>query len=197
MSYQLVISGLEGTTTKGEGEVFLDDLPFDSKVFLLYYPGGMPNEDLEDGLRKLGKRTGKNLFVNIGRLDDPNYEKIVNKFNITTFPVMIITAIDALASSPAKLSTAYVKIDNEKLLNSQNFAIDTVYTLFNLFIAGKISEAMCEYEKVKREESISRLKNTVANALKNTGNKIGGFLAERDISVSLAEVKFELKKSDG
>jgi len=195
MSYQLVISGLEGTTTKGEGEVFLDDLPLDSKVFLLYYPGSMPNEDLEDKLKDLGKRTGKNLYVNTGRLDDPNYDKIVNKFDITTFPVMIITAIDTLASPPAKLSTAYIKIDNEKLLNSPNFAIDIVYTLFNLFIVGKISEAVHEYEKVKRDESISRLKNVVANALKNTGNKVGGFLAERDISISLAEVKFELKKS--
>ena len=196
MSFQLVLNELEGEKTKGEGEVFLDDLPFDSKVFLFYYPAAMPNEDLEDKLRDFGKRTGKNLFVNIGRLDDPNYAKIVDKFNITTFPVMIVTAIDTFVSPP-KFPTVYVKIDNKKLLNSPDLAIDTVYTLFNLFIAGKISEAMREYERVKRDEFISRLKASVTNALKEIGNRVGGFLAERDISVSLVEGKFELKKSGG
>ena len=67
--------------------VFLANLPTDYKVFLFYYPSVIANEDLENGLRKLGDMTGKNLFVNFGLLNDPNYSIIQKTFQIKSFPV--------------------------------------------------------------------------------------------------------------
>lgn len=76
----------------------------------------MPNEDLEE---KLELR--RNLFVNIGRLNDPQYSKIRNKFEIKNFPVIIMTAIDELASLKNEdncYSTAYVRLDNKELFEA-------------------------------------------------------------------------------
>lgn len=187
MVYQLILSELIEEKTKEVGEnIFLENLPSDYEVYLLYYPGGIPNEDLEHKLRKLGDSTGKNLLINIGRLNDPNYRKIANKFNIKNLPIIIVTAIDKLASSPTQFSTAYAKIDSKRLLNSPDLAIECVQKLFNLFIEGKISEAMSQVDTDKRNVLIN-------NVLNGIWEIIGG----RDISISLFDGKFEIKKSGG
>ena len=73
MAYKLVLSEPVEAGTRDVGEnVFFDDLSPDYRVFMFYYPGAMPNQDLEDKLRSFGEMTGSNLFVNIGRFDDPN-----------------------------------------------------------------------------------------------------------------------------
>lgn len=193
MSNRLVFTEFEEGTSKVVGEnVFFDNLPHDCLVFLLYYPGAMPNEDIENKLRNLGNIAGNNLFVNIGKLNDPSYRKVRNKFTITNLPVIIITAIDTLSSPPGELSTAYVRIDNQRLLNSPNL-IECIQRLFNLFIDRKILEALSQFKKDQRDLFISHLKNIVTNALKGTIE----FVGERDISVSLIEGKFEIKKSGG
>jgi hypothetical protein len=70
-----VLTEPKGERTKDVGEnVFLDDLSYSYKVYLFYYPSALPNEVLEDRLRRIGEMTGRNLFVNIGRLDDPHKE---------------------------------------------------------------------------------------------------------------------------
>ena len=194
MPYQLVLSEFIDEKTKEVGEnVFFDNLPSQYEVFILYYPGAMPNEELESALRNLGNITGENLFVNIGRLNDPNYKKIANKFDIRNLPVIIVTAIDKLASPPTEFSTAFVKIDSKRLLNSPNLAIECLQTLFNLFIDEKISEAISQAKHAERDALISHLKGIITDAL----NGMRKFLGERDIIVSLAEGKFELRRSGG
>ena len=193
MSYQLVLKIVDEKTKEVGENVFFDNLPSDYKVYMLYYPRAMPNEDLESALRNLGNITGKNLFVNIGRLNDPNYEKIAKKFNIENLPVIIVTAIAKLASPSTEFSTVYVKIEDRRLLNSPNLAIECVQTLFNLFIQEKISEALSQHKKYKRDALISHLKDIITNALKG----IWEFIKERDINVCLLEGKFELKRSGG
>ncbi len=193
MGYQLVLTEPveEKTGAKVVGEnVFFNDLPSDCKVYLLYYPRAMPNIDMENKLRGLGNKTGNNLYVNIGGLDDPDYDMIANKFNIRSNPVIIITAIDKFASTPTEFSTAYVKLDNKKLLNSSDLTIDYVLEIYNLFIRGKISEAI---SKQKGDALKSLIKGIIIDALKG----IQGFMAEYDISVSFFEGKFELKHKGG
>ena len=185
MPYQLVLSELidEEKGIKGVGEnVFFDNLPSDYEVFIFYYPGAMPNEDLESALRNLGNIAGKNLFVNIGRLNDPKLKTITKLFDIKHFPVIVVTAIDKLASPPTEFSTAYVKIEDKKLLKSPNLAIDCVETVFNLFSQGKISEAMSQVERYERDSLISHLKGIITYALKGIS-----------ITVTLTVVKFEVK----
>ena len=173
--------------------MFFDNLPQDYEVYIFYYPGAVPNEDLESQLRNLGSITGRNLFVNIGKLNDPNYSKLVSKFEIRKFPVIIITAIDRLASPPTAFFTTYVKIDSQRILNSPALAIECLQKLFNLFIEGKISEAVSQFRKDQRNALIGNLIDVITNALKG----IRDFIVERDISVSLVEGRFELKYRGG
>ena len=135
--------------------------------------------------------TGSNLFINIGRYDDPNYDKIVNKFNIKKTPVVLVTAIDELASAPGIFSTAYVRVDNKSLLESPERLLECLQKLFHLFIAGKVSEAMSEYKKDKLNLFASRF----MEILKHGFQEIWQFIDKRDISFSWIEGKLELKRS--
>ena len=169
-------------------------MPDDYKVYLFYYPGSMPNEDLENKLRKFGNIIGKNLFVNIGRLNDPNYKKIASRFEIRGLPVIIITAIDRLASVKTEryCSTFFVRLDSKILLHSVDLTIKSIEQLFNLFIGGQISEALSQYRHDQRNAFLSKLKVVILNSLK----VMAKFLFDRDISISLLEGKFELKRSE-
>ena len=77
MPYQLVLREPEEGSSKAVGEnIFLANLPANFPVYAFYYPAEMPDSDFEKLLRTLGERTGENLFVNIGRLNDPQFDKI-------------------------------------------------------------------------------------------------------------------------
>ncbi|MGQ0793847.1 MAG: hypothetical protein ACT4NX_07130 [Deltaproteobacteria bacterium] len=193
MPCRLILSNPEGETgVKAVGDnVFLGDLPSDSEVYLFYYPGSMPNAEIEDGLKNLGEITGNNLFVNIGRLNDPDYAKIAATFEIKKFPVIVMTAHRGLASPPSEAVTAYVRIDDKRLMTSSADLMECVQTLFNLFIMNQIASAMEEYQSAKRDKLISDIKNIAARAL----SALGGYLAKLELSVSLLDGKFELKQS--
>jgi hypothetical protein len=146
---------------------------------------------LERKLRNFGDITGKNLFVNIGRLNDPKYRKVKKTFDIVDLPVIIVTGIEGLASVRTEryFSTAYVKIDNKNLLNSPDLTIQSLERLFNLFLGGEIVEAMKQVTTDERNAIVSKVKQVVIKALKEIAN----FLSDKDITVSLIEGKFELK----
>lgn len=176
---------------KDVGEnVFFSNLPSNYKVYLLYYPSARSNEDLTDVLRNLGDMTGENLFVNIAKLNDPNYNKIVNIFKISAFPTIIITANNKLASSPMEDSTAYVKIDNKKLLDSPDITIECIEKIFNLFIQGEITKAI---NKQRGSENIFWIKELINNTL----GGLKGFLSQWDISFSFIVGKLEIKPVGG
>ena len=192
MPYKLTLSKPVEKGTKDVGEnVFFDDLSPDYRVFMFYYPGAMPNQGLEAGLRNLGQISGANLFVNIGRFDDPNYDKIVATFKIKKTPVVIVTAVDPLASAPGIFSTAYVRVDNKNLFASPERLLECLQTLFHLFIAGKVSEAMREYKK----DALSLFASRFIEILKHGFQGIWQFIDKRDISFSWIEGKLELKRS--
>jgi hypothetical protein len=153
----------------------------------------MSNEDLESNLRNFGDFTGNNLFVNIGRLNDPKYYKIRNRFGIRDLPVIVLTALEGLAAvkTDAFYSTAFVRIDGKNILSSVDLTLKSVERLFNLFVDGNVSAAMIQGEQISREAIHASIKAIIHNAIK----QIGEFLSERDITVSLIEGKFELKHS--
>jgi hypothetical protein len=194
MTYNLVLSELTDGVTRAIGEdIFLEDLLSDYKVYLFYYSGAMPDLDLEVGLRNLGNRTGKNLFINIGRLDDPRYDIIRDKFKIRDLPVIIVTGVDGLASLKDEdySPTVYVRIDNKDLINSATLTVSCIERLFNLFIGREIFEALNQAKKDSREASISHIKIKMVGALR----QLGKFLWEKDINVSLLEGKLQIKNS--
>ena len=191
MPFQLVLKEPPTENAKSVGEnIFFENLPFDYKVYALYYPAAMPDEALEAKLRALGAITGGNLLVNIGRLDDPQLDKIASLFQVKSYSVIIVTAVDALASAGAHYLSAYARLDSKHFLDSPDRVVDCVQRLFNLFIQGKVSDAIAKAKWSQRQELVAWVANVFTNALKS----LGGFIAARDISVSLYEGKFELKQ---
>jgi hypothetical protein len=85
----------------------------------------------------------------------------------------------------------YVRLDKRDLMGSINSTIRSVETLFSLFINRKIYEATTESKRNQREAVISHLTDMATSELRS----IGKFLWNKDISVSLAEGRFELKSS--
>jgi hypothetical protein len=195
MPFQLVFEEPPGPiAAKAVGEnVFFSDLPGDCKVFLFYYPGAMPDPNLEPKLRALGERTGTNLFVNIGWLNDPQYDKIVKYFGITKNPVIIMTAIPELASPLGDYATLYARLDSSKLLGFADHTIQCVQELFNLFIQGKVAEAINQAKSAQAKEFLLSVTRSVVGALKS----VVGFIADHDISFSFLGAKLEVKKSGG
>jgi hypothetical protein len=187
MPYQVTLVEPKGERPeKAIGEnIFLGDLGSAYKVYVFYYPGAMPNEGLEEGLRRLGVDTGENLFVNIGRLDDPKFDKIAKKFGIEGLPVIIVTGVEGIASlkDANDLSTAYVKLDNPSLLKNIGSIVECVQRLFILFIRGAISEALEEGGK-----NNAVLKHKIVEGLRS----LGTYLKDKDIEVSLLEGKFSI-----
>lgn len=170
MPYELVLSEPpepDVLDDRGFDTVFFDNLPSDHKVYVLYYPGISLNKELAEKLESFGELAGKNLFVNIGRIDDPNYRTVVKKFGIRNFPTIIVTALDNLASPPTEYSTAYVKIDNKNLLNSTDLAFQLLEKIYNLFIDEKISEAMSATNKQIRKSRLNSLKDSILKGLGN------------------------------
>ncbi len=192
MPFQLNLVEGPGGGKKAVGDnILFDNLPADYKVYALYYPGEMPDIALESALRDLGNIAGKNLLVNIGRLDDPQYVEVVRRFGIKEYPVIVVTAIDGLASPTDEFLTTFARLDSKQLLSFPERTVECVQKLFNLFIQGKVSEAIAQAKWTERKGLLLSLTGFLTDALQT----IGGFIAQRDISVSLLEGKFELKRS--
>jgi hypothetical protein len=198
MPFELVLTEKESANseaTKGVGSRFFTDLPQEYKVFLLYYRAAMPDKDLEDKLAELGKNTGKNLFVNLGRTKDSNFAMISKRFFAPSqsFPVIIMTAVHDLASPQNEFVTAFVRLDSKQLLGSPEKTVQCAEKLFNLFIQGDVAKAISSAKWTERVALAGAVFSVLGNALK----AVGGFIASRDISVSVVEGKFELKRSGG
>jgi len=191
LSYQLVFtSPSEDTKAVGEN-VFFADLPTDYKVYAFYYPGALRDPGLEGRLRHLGEQAGKNLFVNIGALDDPQFKRVVSKFSITKYPVIAITAVASLASPTKDHVTTFARLDGKALLDSSEKTVECVQEVFNLFLQGKVADAIGKAKWTERKELLAALGHYFSDALKS----LGKFISNHDISFSLTEGKLELKKS--
>ena len=61
----------------------LSNLPTNYKIFAQYYPRSANlDEGIETALRNFGARTGENVLVNIGRIDDEKYDFVTKMFNM-------------------------------------------------------------------------------------------------------------------
>jgi len=191
MSYHLVFTSPAESTKKVGENVFFSNLTKDYKVYAFYYPGASRNPALESALRTLGEQAGNNLFVNIGRLDDPEFDRVTRKFEIKKYPVIIMTAIASLASPTGQDVTTYARLDGDSLFSSAAKTVECAQEIFNLFMQGKIADAISKAKWTQRKELILALAHHFTNAIKS----IGEFIGNHDISFSLAEGKLELKKS--
>ena len=81
----------------------------------------------------------------------------------------------------------------QRSISSPDRTYECLQTLVSLFLQGKVAEAVSQAKWTQRAEAVKALAQLLSGPLK----AIGGFIADRDIAVSVAEGKFELKKSGG
>ena len=198
MSYSLVLNRVVATESTEMGghrdvgeNVFLAELPRQYQCYAFYYPGAMPDQQLEKALRALGEHTGQNLFVNIGRLNDPAYGKITRLFGIKRTPAIVLTAVAPLAAVEDDGGSVYVRLDSSSLLDSAERTTQCVNEVFTLFIRGDVAKAVAKGKWTQRTELVRIVADAVGSALKS----VFGFIADRDLSVSVFEGRFELKRS--
>jgi len=192
MPYRLIATEQPSETVQRDvgDNVFLNNLPLEYEVYLFYYPGVMGDTELEDSLRKLGEMAGTNLFVNLGKLNDPNYKKIAGYFQIKSLPCIVMTAVDKLASQPSLFSSAFVRIDSKRLLGDREHLMECLGKIFNLYITGQVADALKEAKKDDRDSLIRSFTKVVVDGLKG----LWEFIKDTDISFSVADGKFELKR---
>jgi hypothetical protein len=199
MTYQLVLqaAGASGSEQVVGGEkntgdnIFAADLPSQYPCYAFYYPGPMPNPDLEQALRTLGDQTGQNLFVNIGRLNDPAYGKIARLFEIEQTPVIVLTAIAPLTAPEGIDLNIYVRLDSTSLLESPQRTMQCIHEVFTLFLRGEVAKAIATAKQTQRSELLRIVGSYVRSAL----GSVWEFISERDVSISVFEGRFELKRS--
>jgi hypothetical protein len=191
MPYHLILDEGDQEATRAVGEnVFLTHLPVNYPVYAFYYPAEMPDQDFEQLLRHLGQRTGDNFFINIGRLDDPQFNKIAAAFEIRSLPAIALTAVADLAAPENVLMNAYVRLDG-RLLAKPDRAITLIDTLYLMFLKGEIASAIRKASRKNKTELVRNIMQVIGTAL----GKVGSFVADRDLSVSILQGRFELKKS--
>ena len=197
MSYDLVLTDRPQAARNvdrdvGENILFAD-LPTDYKVYALYFSGEPPDSSLEDALRSFGKKTGKNLMMYMGSQGDPQLDRILARFEVKTYPVIIMTALADLASPVDDYVTTYARLDNLRLLSSPERTVQCVEKIFNLFLRGEVAQAISQAKKGQRAEILAAVLGLFGSAFKT----IGGFISERDITLEWAVGKIELKRSGG
>lgn len=177
---------------KAVGEdVFLSDLSDEYRVFAFYYPPAMPDQALEAGLRHLGEIGGKNLFVNLGKFDDPSYQTISNAFDIREYPVVVVTATADLAGVTGGDASVYVRIDDKRVLGDAARAVELVQEISMLFLRGEIADAISKAKTRERTELLRAVAARIGSVLR----KVAGFVADHDFKISLVQGSFELTKS--
>jgi len=193
VSHSLVLrTSPDPAVTKDIGEnVYLSELSDEYAVFAFYYPAAMHDEELEAALRALGDLSGKNLFVNLGRLDDPSFRTIVKTFDIRRYPVVVVTATNDLAGVEGEYLTAFVRLDEPRLVADPTRLVALVQEIYGLFLRGDIAAAMSKAKHKQRLEVVRAVAASIGRALRG----LVGFVADRDVKVSLIEGSFELTKS--
>jgi hypothetical protein len=176
---------------KAVGEsVFLANLPTSPKVFALFYPGDVDTVETEKRLRALGQKTGDNLFVNFSTLADPDYELARERFGIRPLPAIVVTAVSALAATPDG-DTPFVRLDGKSLFAKPNELVHTVEELFNLFLGGRIRQAIvvgwAHQGKAAVASAVERVWAVIQPVI--------AWAAHKDIKLEFATAKIEVKES--
>jgi hypothetical protein len=203
MTYNIVFVDSESLATsdgqrsvreKAVGDnIFLANLPTSPKVFAFFYPGSDDTSKVEERLRTLGQKTGDNLFINFGTLTDPDYDQAVECFGIGPLPVIVVTAVAPLAATPTG-KTVFVRLDGKSLIERPDVLVRTVEELFNLFLAGKLLQAVMVGSAQQGKAAVAAAAGRVSALIQPVtewAKDIQGFTLE------IAGFKIDVRKSGG
>ena len=112
-------------------------------------------------------------------------------FEIRDYPVVVITAVAHLAASADRSFSAFVRLDDKRLLSDPARTADLAQRIFVLFLTGEVAKALSTAKSAQRKAGLRAVLNVITRAL----SQVARFIADRDITVSLATGTFELKKA--
>lgn len=188
---RLILNTAARATKMVKPGAHLADVPEDCQVYLFYFPGHEKYEDLEKALFKWGETTGKNLFVGLWGMDDPNYGKLAQTFKLADLPAIVVTGmpIHASINERGKDFTAYVRVDTEELLSNKEKMMDSMERLYNYFIRGMVKQALRDARKDEWRRKILHYLGKLKDWL---GRVIGNFLKEHKIAVDIFKGRIEV-----
>jgi hypothetical protein len=171
---QIVNSAPKGTLAFAK-DVTLDNVPDNSKVYCFVFGPTDAQEQTKKDLEILGTESGNNLFVGFWSMADSRYVDLAKYFQLKSLPAIIITAESSLASIDDANMSAYVRLDNRKLLSETESVKQLVKDLFNLFIRGEVVEAIKTAKSQSKKASIryffNKIKNIFSDAVMSIINK--------------------------
>ncbi len=157
------------------------EVPNDCKTYVFYVPGMIDYQTLKDALQKYGGAAGKNIFVGLWRLDAEPYQEILRYFNIRKGPAVVISGKSIFSTDEQQPpQTAFARIDNPKLLNDLPKVSECITETCNLFIEGKIKEALSNARKDQFNASLGQY-------LRKINEKVSNFLKDRSITFDVSK----------
>jgi hypothetical protein len=170
----------------GGGGTFTDDtsskevmekIP-ECRVYLYYFPGHFVNEELIQALRKWGEGSGRNLFIGLWSQKDKDYQSLSKSFDLKNLPSIVMTGGKSIGAinQGGKWESAYLKLDDRRLLSNTSLITSCLERAFNLFLQNHIRDALKEKGRGNRAAAVKHYLGKVegiGDFLNNHGVKVG------------------------
>lgn len=167
------------------------DVPDDCDVYVFYIPGMTSYDDLKKALTDYGKAAGKNIFVGLWELSAKPYKEILTYFKIKKSPAVIVSGPPKWSTDgQAPTQTAFARIDNPKVLNDLKTATDCISQTCNLFMQGKVKQALSSARK-------DQFKASLEYYLKKLGSGVIQVLQKFSISFDIAKGTITISPASG
>lgn len=157
------------------------EVPDDCKIYVFYVPGMVKYEDLKKALQEYGEAAGKNIFVGLWALDAEPYQSVLTYFGIKKSPALVIFGNPVFSTDGQKpTATAFARIDNPNLLNDVAKASDCINETCNLFMVGKVKDALSNARN-------DQYKSTLDHYFGKISDKISSFLKTHTITFDITK----------
>ena len=170
--------------------VRLRGVPDDCRVYSFVFRQSQIDSRIKTELHAIGDESGLNLFVGLWDMSDPNYIKMNEIFNLGKLPAVIMTA-DSSLSTVSDTENAYVRIDDERLLDKPEEFTKLINELYNLFLRGDVTKAIRKTHSTQISILLSNLLKEIKTAIGEVASKI---IENYNIKFEIGPFKAELTK---
>ncbi|MGA1974778.1 MAG: hypothetical protein ABSG92_04005 [Conexivisphaerales archaeon] len=132
------------------------DVPDNCGIYVFYVPGIIGYEDLKKALLAWGESAGTNIFVGLWDLSAVSLKDVLGYFQIKGSPAVAVLANPKNSTDgqfPPRV--AYARIDNPILLNDLARAEDCINRTCNLFLQGRVKDALSSARKDQYKASLN------------------------------------------
>jgi hypothetical protein len=165
-------------------------VPDDCRVYSFVFRQSKLDSRIKTELQAIGEESGLNLFVGLWDMSDPNYIKMNEIFNLDKLPAVIMTA-DSSLSTVSDTENAYVRIDDERLLDKPEEFSKLINELYNLFLRGDVTKAIKKTHSTEISIFLSNLLKEIKTAI---GEIAGKIIENYNIKIEIGPFKAELTK---